>query len=164
MTHSTCPGCKALLPDTDGPVHSYMTSTPACYACFNEILAAEYGNATLLQTHRLTVDAYAVQHPGAQIARREIQSVGLHLARLWLQLDHPRPPKETNDVMLAFSAHKHTLDPLPQPARFTVTASDVSPFAGTDQHAAKVTHWARATWQDWAGSHAYIQAWATKYL
>ncbi|MDZ7628938.1 MAG: DUF5946 family protein [Parvularculaceae bacterium] len=44
--------------------------------------------------HRLSVDAYAVQHPGGA-SRQAIQSVGLHLARLYIQLEHPHTPKES---------------------------------------------------------------------
>ncbi|MGK7754153.1 MULTISPECIES: DUF5946 family protein [unclassified Roseovarius] len=156
---SRCAGCGAVLRDSDGPVHAYMTSSPACFERFNRILAPEYSQPSLRDTHRLTVDTYAVQHPGEGSDRRRIQSVGLHLARLCLQLADPRPPRETNDVMLGLSKYKETLKQLQPPARFTVTAADVAPFAGSAHHAGKVRDWAAATWNDWAGHHAYIREW-----
>lgn len=69
----SCPGCGAQLPDIEGPVHRYMTSSPACWRLFGELLAAEYSDPDLIVTHRLSVDTYAIQHPGGQ-SRQAIQS------------------------------------------------------------------------------------------
>lgn len=158
-----CIGCGAAFPPVDGPTHDYMLSSPACFAAFNTLLAAEYATPSLAGVHRLTVDTYAVQHPGDPADRRAVQSVGLHLARLMLQLDSPRPPRETNAVMLRFARHKATLRPLAPPARFVVTVADVAPFAGTPDHAARVRAWAEAAWQDLSGHHAYIRAWVAEH-
>lgn len=160
-----CPGCGARLDPLEGPVHAYMASSPACFAAFNALLAAEYAgyeSQALRDVHRLTVDTWAVQHPGSPHDRRAVQSVGLHLARLRLQLESPRPPAETNAVMLDFSRHKATLPPLEPPARFRITAAEVAPFAGTFLHAEKVRAWARATWEDWSAQHAFIRAWIAR--
>lgn len=159
-----CPGCGAVLPRIDGPVHPYMGGSPACFEHFTKILAFEYSNPSLLPTHRLTVDTYAVQHPGRERTRRQIQSVGLHLARLGLQLDGPIPPKETNDVMLGLGPHKHTLELVEAPKRFSMTVANVAEHAGTPLHSVKVREWALATWNDWSAYHEYIQQWTTKWL
>ena len=82
-----CPGCGSLLAACDGPVHAYMLSTPACWQAFGALVAREYADPALMEVHRLTVDTWAVQHPGDG-SRRAIQSVGLHLCRLTLQLEH----------------------------------------------------------------------------
>ncbi|MEJ1999812.1 MAG: DUF5946 family protein [Maritimibacter sp.] len=154
-----CIGCGSLLPASTGPVHAYMASSPGCYEAFNTLIAAEFSAPWLMQIHRLTVDTWAVQHPGSDNDRRAIQSVGLHLARLYVQLTAPRPPRETNAVMLDFARHKKTLIPLTAPERFSITVDQVAPFAGGDQHIAKVTEWAEATWQDWSAWHDYIRGW-----
>ncbi|MEO1238837.1 MAG: DUF5946 family protein [Pseudomonadota bacterium] len=156
-------GCGGVLPHIEGPTHAYMAGSAACFAAFNRVLATEYADRSLLKTHRLTVDTYAVQHPGAQATRREIQSMGLHLARLYVQLRAPKSPKETNDVMLGFSKHKSTLKALVAPYRFTMTIADVAPHAGTSRRAARVRAWAGATWADWAGQHDYIRGWVAKH-
>ena len=161
---SICPGCGVELPHSDGPTHSYMTGSAACFELFNQILACEYSDTALQPTHRLTVDTYAVQHPGDAKTRQQIQSVGLHLARLRLQLASPIPPRETNDVMLGLGKHKHSLDYLEPPAGFTVTVADVAPFAGSERHSEKVRDWAHATWQDWSDHHDYIRHWTETWL
>ncbi|MEO0637075.1 MAG: DUF5946 family protein [Pseudomonadota bacterium] len=161
---SECPGCGALLPMVEGPVHRYMDGSPACFEFFTRILAYEYSDAALQTTHRMTVDTYAVQHPGADGTRRQIQSVGLHLARLKLQLDNPLRPRETNEVMLGLSEFKHSLERLEPPKRFSMTVADVVEFAGTSQHPDRVRAWALATWNDWSEHHGYISDWVKKRL
>ncbi len=159
----SCLGCGALFPPQDGVTHAYMASSPACFAAFNQILAAEYSSALLMGVHRFTVDTWAVQHPGDPSDRRAVQSVGLHLARLCLQLACPISPAETNAAMLDFARHKKTLEPLAPPRAFRMTAADVAPFAGTQQHAQKVRTWAQLTWEDWAEHHGYIRAWLSRH-
>lgn len=156
-------GCGAVLPVTNGPIHAYMQSSPACFAAFNTLLAAEYSSSNLRDALRLTVDTWAVQHPGTQKDRRAVQSVALHLARLMLQLTSPRPPRETNAVMLDFVQHKKTLRPLMVPVEFRVRAIDIAPFAGTSFHTSKVRESAEATWLDWSDAHQYIRSWVTEY-
>lgn len=158
-----CDGCGAHYSALDGPIHAYMSSSPACFAAFNTLLAAEYSAVELKQTHRLTVDTWAVQHSGDRGERRAIQSVGLHLARLMLQLEYERPPAETNAVMLDFSRHKSSLVRLAPPEAFTLTAADVAPFAGSTTHRQRVRAWAAATWSDWTEHHAYIREWVSQH-
>ena len=162
-TRTHCPGCGALLEETDGPVHRYMVGSPSCFMLFNQILACEYSDPALLPSHRLTVDAYAVQHPGRDKTRQQIQSVGLHLARLGLQLAHPYSPKETNDVMLGLGKHKTTLEYMEPPTKFEITVADVAKFAGSTSHSDKVKAWALSTWESWSDHHDYILNWATKW-
>ncbi len=160
---TACPGCGALFSTVEGPTHDYMLSSPACFAAFCSLLAAEYSSETLREVHRLTVDTWAVQHPGDPDDRRAVQSVGLHLARLKLQLDTPSPPAETNAAMLEFSKHKATLPVLSAPEGFRVTASDVVATAGTADHVEAVRTWARQTWEDWSDHHAFITGWLSQY-
>jgi hypothetical protein len=154
-----CIGCGGLFAPFDGPTHEYMESAPACWRAFGDLLAAEYSAPDLLPVHRLSVDAYAVQHPGGA-SRQAIQSVGLHLARLMVQLETPRPPAETNEVMRRFAGRKASLERLTPPTKYSMTLADVAPFIGGSQHAGKIREWARAAWEDWRGAHDYIRRWA----
>ncbi|MEM6475353.1 MAG: DUF5946 family protein [Pseudomonadota bacterium] len=156
---SVCPGCGVELPDIEGPIHRYMTSSPACYEVFNRILATEYSDPKLGATHRLSVDTYAVQHPGSGEKRREIQSVGLHLARLTLQLRRDMSPQKTNEVMLGFTKHKASLIYLEPPKSYELTVADIEPHIGGTKHPAMVTQWAKATLHAWSAHHDYIDDW-----
>jgi Family of unknown function (DUF5946) len=153
-----CPGCGGLFQRQNGPVHRYMISSPGCWSAYGAVLAAEYTNPDLLSTHRLSVDTYAAQHPGNDLPAAR-QSVGLHLARLCIQLSAPTSPKETNDVMLGLGKHKASLPALTAPKAFGITVADVVPFANTSEHSARVRAWAIATWLDWSGQHDVIRTW-----
>lgn len=153
-----CPGCKGLFEPRDGPLHRYMVSSPACWHAYGIVLQHEYSDPRLLPTHRLSVDSYAVQHPGDG-SRRAIQSVGLHLARLMIQLESPSSPRETNEVMLGLGQHKHSLPALTPPDRYAVTVADIMAEAGGLRHADAVRAWASSTWLAWAPHHPFIREW-----
>jgi len=156
---SVCPGCGSRLPAVEGPVHAYMTSSPACWAAFGEVMAREYQNPDLMPVHRLSVDAWAAQHPGDG-SRQAIQSVGLHLARLMVQLDDGLTGDAANAAMLGFAARKAELPELPQPPRYSLTVADVVEAAEPVAHAAAVRRWAESVWADWSDQHTFIRAWA----
>ena len=157
-----CPGCGAVFPRRDGPVHRYMASSPACWAAFGEVLAREYSDPALLATHRLSVDAYAVQHPGAP-SRQSIQSVGVHLVRLCLFLEHGLPPQKANEAMLAAGRIKHGFDWLEPPASLgIITVRDVVRTGGGAAHAAMVRRWAQSAWAAWAPHHAVVREWVAR--
>jgi hypothetical protein len=136
-----------------------MTSSPACWAAFGEVLTAEYADPQLMPVHRLSVDAFAVQHPGDG-SRRAIQSVGLHLSRLHVQLEAQITPEQANEFMLRAGKRKSELPALQPPKSFEITVSHVAPIAGTAAHAAVVREWARSAWNDWAHAHQFVRRWA----
>lgn len=154
-----CPGCGSELPASDGPVHAYMTSSPACWAAFNAVIAREFANPSLMPVHRLTVDAWAVQHPGDG-SRRAIQSVGLHLARLWVQLDQGLSGEAANAAMLRFASRKAELPELPPRPTCAMTVADIVDAVEPADHALAVRRWAEAVWADWADCHDFIRSWA----
>ena len=88
----------------DGPTHRYIGASAGCWALYGEVLAREYGDYALyVPVHRLTVDAYAAQHPG-EASRRAVQSVAVHLIRLHFRLERDLPHTQANALMLRVSA------------------------------------------------------------
>jgi hypothetical protein len=154
-----CPGCGGEFPDIDGPVHRYMESSAGCWAVYGEVLAREYLDPALLGIHRLTVDTYAVQHPGKP-SRQSIQSVCMHLVRLKLQLERGLGPREANDAMLALGRHKREFVWLDPPAsRGDLTVIEVRACPDRRQHEASVRKWARSALSAWAVHDAAIERW-----
>jgi hypothetical protein len=127
------PRLRRTFVKVEGVTHPYMTSSPACWARYGLVLAREHSEPDLLATHRLSVDTHAVQHPGDR-ERRSIQSVGLHLARLSIQLENSIPPRETNQVMLGLGKSKATLPYLTPPTASTATVADIPLDASLDAH------------------------------
>jgi hypothetical protein len=73
-----CVGCRGLVPDEDGPIHRYMTASPGCWRIYTELGA---GLMPPSPRSSLTVDAYAVTHPGVP-GPQSTPSVWVHLVTL----------------------------------------------------------------------------------
>ena len=126
-----------------------MDSSPGCWAVYGEVLAREYSDPSYFGVHRLSVDAYAVQHPGAT-DRQSIQSVCLHLIRLCLFLEHGLTAENANDAMLEAGKQKHSLFWLEPPASLgSITAANVVKAATVEEHKAIVRAWAQSSWDAW---------------
>jgi len=78
MEYETCIGCGLKSEKGDGVTHQYLESSARCWAKYGELLAREYENSRYMSVHDLTVDAYALQHPGTKIS-----SAYVHLASLY---------------------------------------------------------------------------------
>jgi uncharacterized protein DUF5946 len=157
-----CAGCGSKLAAIEGPTHAYMLSSPACWAAFNEVMAREYSNPQLLHVHRLSVDAWAVQHRGDG-SRQAIQSVGLHLARLMIQIEQRVTGDKANAAMLRFAVRKAELPELPARDSFKITVADVVDAVAPDDHERAVRRWAETTWLDWADQHEFIRSWISQF-
>ena len=155
---SPCPGCGLVLPEHHGPAHPYLGASPACWAVYGEVLAREYGDPAYFRIHQLTVDAYAVQHPGAP-ERRTIQSVALHLITLCLVVERDADPTAGPNLhrRLAGRAAFHWLDP-PEP-RGRLTVADVRRADSAAEHASVVEAWARDVWAAWEPHHGTVRGW-----
>lgn len=154
-----CPGCAVVLPEYDGPTHPYIGASPACWALYGELLAHEYAELGYPECHRLTVDAYAVQHPGER-DRRTLQSVGAHLTGLYLvlerRLDGPAATALKNDV-LATEPHFPWLNP-PGPGS-ALTVQDVLASRSGIRHCDAIETWARSVWAAWELHHQTVAGW-----
>lgn len=159
MNTSECISCGGLYPDMDGPVHRYMSSSPGCWSVYGEVLAREYSNPTYFEVHRLTVDAYAVQHPGST-DRQSIQSVGLHLIRLCLFLERGLTAENASNAMLKAGKDKHSFIFLEPPQSFgSITAADIYKAKSATEHKGIVRKWAQTAWEAWSIHHDTIREW-----
>ena len=160
MTLKECAGCLGLFPDISGPTHRYMESTAGCWAAFGEVLAREYSDPGYFEVHRLSVDAYAVQHPGHP-SRQSIQSVGVHLVRLCLFFEHGLTAEKANEAMLAAAKAKHNFLWLEPPSSIgAITVADVAQTQTREDHNQIVRNWALSAWQAWAAHHDTVRKWA----
>lgn len=155
-----CPACGARLPDTRGPTHRYMESSPGCWAAYGEVMARAYLDPAFAEYYRLSVDAYAVQHPGRP-SRPSIQSTGVHLIRLHLLLERGLGMAEANNAALGAGSTKHTFCWLePPPSVGALTVADVARTGTVDEFRDSIAAWAESAWAAWAPHHATIAAWA----
>jgi hypothetical protein len=163
MKTEVCCGCGVILPQIDGPVHRYMESSPSCWATYGQVLAREFSDPGYMAVHRLTVDTYAVQHPGRP-SPQAIQSVACHLVSLHATIELKMPLAAATQLLgtCADTMQFEWMTPLPGP--FAVTVADVWGATDAGSHGVAVEKWANAAWRGWEPHHARVRAWAEKAL
>jgi hypothetical protein len=161
--NSTCPGCGAILPALAGPTHDYMESSPACWATYGEVLTREYSDVTYRAVHRLTVDTYAVQHPG-QPSPQSIQSVGVHLISMYLVLELGySSTRATAAIQAAVELGEFEwLEPPRAMGAWTV--AHAAGAANAIEHIERVREWAMSAWAAWGPHHEQIKEWAAQAI
>lgn len=158
-------GCGVEVMNISGPTHEYIGSNAGCWQIFCEVLAREYTQYNeLWKTHRFTVDAYAVQHPGDN-SRRAVQSVYVHLARLYLQLERGINGKQVNYFMKKMINYKTEYKWLSPPDfSGTLNINDVAKAKNLEEHKTLVYKWAESVWSAWEPHHIDIAAFAEKVI
>ena len=155
-----CFGCGAQVPDLAGPSHAYIGASPGCWKLYGDVLAREYGEFRYPPVHRMTVDAYAAQHPGIP-GPKAVRSVATHLIALCLMLERNASFETTTETMrraLARAPNFRWLDP-PKPGDGDMTILDVVPASNLDDHTKRVRHWASSVWRAWSPHHVTVRAW-----
>ncbi|MCB9832834.1 MAG: hypothetical protein H6807_10190 [Planctomycetes bacterium] len=158
MTTKTCPGCRVELEPFEGPTHRYIESSPACWAKYGELLAREYEDRRFMTVHRLTVDAYAVQHPG-QDSPQAVRSVAGHLISLHAIFEHDLPVGQATPLLRRMRDFDDYVR-LERPVR-PGTLDVLHPLAATtaEEHESRVRAWARSAYESWAREHQRIADW-----
>jgi hypothetical protein len=148
-----------MLPATEGMIHPYMESSPACWATYTEVLAREYSNPALFASvHRRTVDAYAVQHPGRP-SSQSIQSVSVHLMSLCLTLERDAPPKFATEAISAGTRNRNLVWLTPPASLGSLTVVDVAGTSSAAEHETAVRAWSQSAWEAWRPHHAAVRSW-----
>jgi hypothetical protein len=158
VVQEICPDCGVKLPPVASPGHAYLGASSSCWALYSNVLAREYSSPVLMKSvHRLTVDAYAAQHPGVP-TRKTIQSAWVHLAGLYLTVQEGRANQYATRVIGMVAAHSDHLSWLAPPTSLgTVTIVDIESTRGISDHEAAVRRWARDVWDAWKQHHQTVQ-------
>lgn len=142
------------MEDIAGQPHKYIGTTQGCWNLYGQILVKEYSEYNYPElTHRLTVDTYAVQHPG-QPGRQAIQSVNGHLAGLYFVLVKNTSGKEATErisEILGKDLKFSWLEPPVPNGRKTVI--DVLNATSQEEHERNVREWAEDVWTCWYKKH-----------
>jgi len=164
MNKIQCFSCGGLFPQIEGPTHRYMDSFPGCWACFGKVLAREYSDDQYWKMHRLTVDAYAVQHPG-QLSPQAIQSVAVHLISICAVLEKEMDIQLTTDLLNEAASEKGKYQWLDLPTSMgELTVFDVYQAKNAEEHAQLVLDWAQTAWNAWSDHHDTIKLWLSEQL
>ncbi|MBN1898895.1 MAG: hypothetical protein JW827_08970 [Spirochaetes bacterium] len=156
-----CIGCHAEVPDINEPAHEYIGASPGCWAIYTSILKKQYGEYGYPELeHRLTVDTYAVQHPGKP-SKKSIQSVAVHLISLYYILEKDFTGKMSIKTIqqALHNKDKYTWLEPPDPIGKT-TILDVEKAKDLKEHKIIVKEWAIDVWKAWSAHHDIIKKWA----
>jgi Family of unknown function (DUF5946) len=166
-----CVGCGAILPVmADGPVHRYMTSSPACWAIFNSLQNPERP-LEFAPFNALIVDAYAVQHPGMPSSQQAINSVAIHLMTLHGVLERDFKPAQSLWLRQRpgrpGSIERHSRFHWLTPPSFAgcLTVADVAAGETPSERSSIVEAWVQDVWRVWSEIHgAQVAVWFEKYV
>lgn len=128
-----------------------------CQALFHEILAREFSDVRYAEVHRLTVDAYSMQHPDRYML--SAKSYAAHLTGLCVAVEHGSSPKLLRKLQDWLNGRKE----LPKPGipdNFgSVTIAYVVNAKDPDEHIRRVREWAQCIWDAWAEYQDLARHW-----
>lgn len=138
----TCPDCGAIV----------SGGSAGCLKMFEEILAREFSDLRYGRTHRLTVDAYSLQHPDEYM--RSGKSFAAHITGMSAALEH-EDALTINQVMQKWLSKNPQIEkPADIPSRrgsLNIVYIHSAPDA--DEHNKRVREWALDVWRLWSKHH-----------
>ena len=130
-----------------------------CKRLFEEVVGREFSRPELFRVHRLTVDAYSLQHPDPYM--KSAKSAAAHLAGMCWSLEFGGGP-EVSRALSRWLDGAPDLPTIAPPAgceRGAITVRDVDEAADSAEHIRRVEAWAEAAWHAWSEHHAQARAW-----
>jgi hypothetical protein len=123
-----------------------------CQRLFDEVVAREFGYYRGGKIHRLTVDAYRLQHPEEYM--RSGKSFAAHLTGLCAAIEF-EDSLEINRVVQKWLSRNPVIDkPASLPdRRGDLTIIYIHRAANAEEHTKRVREWAHAVWSAWAEHH-----------
>ncbi len=123
-----------------------------CLKIFEEILAREFGDYRYGRIHRLTVDAYSLQHPDKYM--RSGKSFAAHLTGVYAALEGEDALSINRMVQKWLSTNPQIEKPAHLPKRRgDLTVTYIHAAADADEHIERVREWARDVWGAWSEHH-----------
>lgn len=142
MPNDVCEHCGALV----------RGGAAGCQRLFDEVIAREFGDYRYGRVHRLTVDAYSLQHPDRYM--RSGKSFAAHLTGACVAAEHEDASAVNRAVQRWLSGNPvvHKPERLPE-RRGELTVTHVHSAASAEEHVERVREWARSAWEAWSEHH-----------
>ncbi|MDP2235259.1 MAG: DUF5946 family protein, partial [Bacteroidales bacterium] len=128
-----------------------------CWKLFGQILEKEYSDTQYWKNHRITVDAFAVQHFGKP-SSQAIHSVNLHLASMYLTFEKGFDLKLADKGLTTLANYKSELFWLKPPKNIgNITVADIIKAQTAMEDCKLIFEWGKCVWNAWAVHHQTIQ-------
>jgi Family of unknown function (DUF5946) len=120
-----------------------------CLKIFEEILAREFGDYRYGRIHRLTVDAYSLQHPEEYM--RSGKSFAAHLTGMCAALEYEDTLTINQTVQKWLSTNPKVEKPAELPEhRGSLTITYIHGASDAEEHSRRVREWAQDVWGVWS--------------
>jgi len=124
-----------------------------CLKLFEEILAREFSDYRYGKIHRLTVDAYSLQHPDAYM--RSGKSFAAHLTGIYTALKYEDALNVNQTMQKWLSTNPKIEKPALLPKqRGNLTITFIHSAVDANEHSKRVREWAQEVWSAWSEHHA----------
>lgn len=151
---AACPSCGA----------SGLGGLDGCRALLGRLGEREFSDPAYFRVHRLTVDAYSLQHP--EQFMKSSKSAAAHLAGMCWSLEKerslhlPRPLKRWVDG----TRHFVRVPPPPPGVRGKLTLLSVVGAVDAAEYELSVMEWAQSAWAAWSVHWDQARAWVQEAL
>lgn len=137
-----CQACGAAVPE----------GRNGCQNLFDEVIAREFSDYRYGRIHRLTVDAYSLQHPKSYM--RSGKSFAAHLTGICAALQYENSSEINRAVQKWLSSNPPIRKPAQLPEkRGALTIVYVHDAANAEEHNQRVREWAQTVWEAWTAHH-----------
>ena len=151
---SPCPSCGA--PGVGG--------LEGCLSLFGTLGAREFEDPAYFGAHRLTVDAYCLQHP--ELYMKSTKSAAAHLAAMCWTMEHRRE-RHMPAALKRWVEGPRTYSPVeaPPPARRgELTLLSLVDAASPADYDRRALAWASSAWNAWAIHWPQARQWVAEAL
>ena len=130
-----------------------------CNALFQEVVGREFSQPELFQVHRLTVDAYSLQHP-AQYMKSAKSAVAHLMGMCWAMegTDGPHVAMAMSRFLDGNPKFERP-DPPPPLSRGGMNITHIHSAPDSAAHISRVKEWARGAWEAWSRHHEKARGW-----
>lgn len=145
----TCPHCGAKVAD----------EAKGCRPLYVEVSMREMSDRARFAVHRLTVDAYALQHPDEYC--KSPKTLAAHLTGLCWFFEYNGDPAVAASLKKWLSGVPAAVSllPIPKSLKGMTTISDIHGAENTEEHIESVKKWAKEVWDAWAEHHVQARKW-----
>ncbi len=125
-----------------------------CLKLFEETIAREFSDYRYGKIHRLTVDAYSLQHPDDYM--RSGKSFAAHLTGICAALENDEDALALNQTVQKWLSTNPKIDkPVQIPERRgNLTIAYIQSAVDADEYGKRVREWVQDVWSAWSEHHA----------
>lgn len=157
MNSEKCIWCGITTKTINGPTHRYLESSAGCWQKYGELLTKEYENSLYRSIHELTVDAYALQHPGKEMSQT-INSANIHLTSLYGYFMKGVSLNKLHEIKKHATKHKRDFRWLvPPKSMIEITVEDVLKANSLQEYIESVKKWAEYIFNKWREHHKTVE-------